>query len=384
MIINRAKDKNRKLKIAIVTEDFLPFYGGQEVRYLELAEKLSEYGSSVDIFTMRVYPQTEPEERFGLVNVYRITNALRYKNSIWGRRNPIDIIRFTFSIFRKRRELSGYDIVLFNIWPLLPPLLIPFFLNTVSVVDWCEIRRSFLWNIVYKLLARKGLFHIGVSKDICEQLVDHYSIDPKGVMPILSGVDFCGLNSAVRNKSRGMLLFMSRFTQHKDPEIVLEAFRYGGLFDRGYNLHLVGHGELYDGLKNKYLLEKGVVFHGSVSDRDKAVLLSEAMVLILPSRREGFPRVIAEASATGTPTITTNDLGNGGADVVSEYGIGWVCSHSPQDISRTILEHISLDNKEWMAVSENCIAVAKEKFSWDRVANDFLGFISRIGSFGDA
>ena len=43
--------------------------------------------------------------------------------------------------------------------------------------------------------------------------------------------------------------------------------------------------------------ERPATLGGLVSDAEKVALLKKAVLLVLPSRREGFPRVIAEAAA---------------------------------------------------------------------------------------
>ena len=54
---------------------------------------------------------------------------------------------------------------------------------------------------------------------------------------------------------------------------------------------------------------------------DIPLLLSETDLFILPSYREGFPKSIMEASASGTPSITTDVVGCRSAVIDNETGI---------------------------------------------------------------
>jgi glycosyltransferase involved in cell wall biosynthesis len=363
------------LKIAIVTEDFLPFLGGQEVRYYELGQELCKNGHHVDLYTMRVYAGTRSTEVFSGVNVYRITNAPHYKHSWWGARNPIDILRFTFSLIRRRSYLEMYDVVIFNIWPVVPAAFLPRLLKTKSVIDWCEIRLSFFWNIVYWFLANKNVLHIGVNEDICNYLINTFHIANSKVMPILSGTKEPSENSKNIPRQNKLILFFGRMTEHKDPEILLSSYVGHNLADEGFVLQFAGEGELLDKLKTKYQTATGVTFYGRVSEEKKNELLASATVLVLPSKREGFPRVIAEAAVVGTPTITTNSPGNGGRTVVLRYGLGRVCEHSPLAIANVLRNFADVKNPDWQSVSNHCRSIATRDFSWSTVSNKLLRFL---------
>ena len=53
-----------------------------------------------------------------------------------------------------------------------------------------------------------------------------------------------------------------------------------------------------------------VTFHGSVPNRKLDAFYSAATVFIMPSYREGFPRVVVEAMAHGLPIVSTDAGGS--------------------------------------------------------------------------
>jgi glycosyltransferase involved in cell wall biosynthesis len=73
----------------------------------------------------------------------------------------------------------------------------------------------------------------------------------------------------------------------------------------------------------KDLLPQQVKFFGWVSDaRRKAAFYNVADVLALPSASEGFPTVVGEALACGTPVLATQV--GGVSEVVQEGVTGWL------------------------------------------------------------
>lgn len=75
------------------------------------------------------------------------------------------------------------------------------------------------------------------------------------------------------------------------------------------HFHIVGEGPDLGNLKfqiTKLKHEKSVTFHGSLTHEQIAALYKTAAVFIMPSRSEGFPRVILEAMSYGLPIVSTD------------------------------------------------------------------------------
>ena len=89
----------------------------------------------------------------------------------------------------------------------------------------------------------------------------------------------------------------------------------------GLTLDLVGDGELRGDLERQTRslgLDDRVRFHGYVSRDRLAEMMRDADLHLLPSLRESQPHVVAEALATGMPTVAT-DAG-GTAEMLEEGG----------------------------------------------------------------
>jgi len=363
------------MRIAIVTELFYPNLGGQEVRYLELGQQLVRAGHSLDVFTIRISPSHPREEVLAGVSVHRVVDGFRYRESSLIPRNPWDILRFTLRIFRKAVGLAGFDAVIFNEWPILPAIVAPAFLAKRRIaVDWCEIRGSRFWQGVYRLMTHPEVAHVGVSDAICSTLIGSFKVPALQTKTIVSGVNVRAYKSRQAEKQDKTIIFLGRLSPHKDPLLAIRAFRRYQLACKGYRLHIVGDGNLLDSAKEIARGDAGVVIHGSIDDSEKIELLRKSTLLVLPSRREGFPRVVAEAAAAATPTLTTQYPGNGTVTVVQQYGIGWVCDPTEEAVGAS-MQHFARICDEWSQVSNLCNEVASRVFDWQQVAAKLIAFL---------
>lgn len=129
-------------------------------------------------------------------------------------------------------------------------------------------------------------------------------IDP---LVIPNGYDDGLFKLSARPRDLG-LLFVGTFTPVKNVDILLQAF--ARVRDKlGMPLTLAGDGPLRSALE-LLAAELGIsdsVHFVGVQPRDEvAALMGRAVALVLPSRTEGWPLVIAESLACGTPVVASH------------------------------------------------------------------------------
>ncbi len=322
-------------QLLIVTELFHPSMGGQEVRYLELGGLFVQNGWTVDVLTIGFDESPEREVVNGMT-VQRLVRTDSYKRpDAKMRRDPGAIMKFAFAV-RNHLSAHHYDAVVYNIWPLLPQVLCGNPKGSVSVVDWCEHRSGMFWKAMNILQARSMNKHISVSESLKDVLRSQYSI--KDIECIPSGI-FTKDYYCPAEKSG--VLFFGRLSLHKRPEEAIQAMMLAR--DAGYKEHLTvaGGGPLLGELKAKYGHLEYIKILGRVSDEEKISLLATHKLHVLPSIREGFPRTVAEAMASGTPTITTNHPDNGTVGVVNQYSAGIVVEPGPEAVAAGILRLVN-------------------------------------------
>ncbi|MDQ2959093.1 MAG: glycosyltransferase family 4 protein, partial [Actinomycetota bacterium] len=102
---------------------------------------------------------------------------------------------------------------------------------------------------------------------------------------------------------------------------------------------------------------------GKVSDRDLAVLVRQAEILLAPSRAEGFGLPVAEAMALGTPVISSD------APALVEVGgdaVMVVARDRPDELAEAV-EHLMSDPTERARRSAAGV-LRSAAYDWDEVA----------------
>jgi hypothetical protein len=161
-----------KKRLLIVTEPFHPSLGGQEIRYMELGGIFVGNGWQVHVATIGIDRDTPKVEEVQGISVRRLLRDHNYKrpNSTL-RRNPVAILKFAWKV-RRYLHANRYDLVIFNLWPVLPQIVADIPAHTVALVDWCEHRNNGLWPRLNQLLSRSTGKHICVSEGLRRILSD--------------------------------------------------------------------------------------------------------------------------------------------------------------------------------------------------------------------
>ena len=152
------------------------------------------------------------------------------------------------------------------------------------------------------------------NKDDQNFLINHQLINKERISLIRgSGVDLKKFKYNNSLNSRRIVLFPSRLLKNKGVTEFLEAAKILTSKYPEWQFHLVGSAD-YDHpttipLKelNKYLKIKNIKWHGYKSNMYP--FFKNCSIVCLPSYREGMPKSLLEAAATGKAVVTTNAIG---------------------------------------------------------------------------
>jgi glycosyltransferase involved in cell wall biosynthesis len=351
------------MRFAFLTELYFPHVGGQEVFFQELAEAMVRRGHTVDVFCIGHNTELVTDEVINGVRVRRHPLSTTYtKPRVPAlRRNWGNVLRY--SAWARRHVVSQhYDFHLLNQWPLLHVPALPRNIRSRSAIHWCEIREDPILSQAQKRLPLLTGSNFAVSNAVAEAITQQ-SGRPCSVLP--SGIELTRYRTADRSERSGAL-YIGRLAPHKNLPLLIDAFELAGA--RGFtgDLVIAGDGpsraEIQEYARRSSVASR-VRVPGSVTEAEKIDLLSRAAVLGMPSQREGFPRVIAEAMASGLPVVTAEFPENGAKDVVAQYGAGVVCATTPADFAEALLA----TQAQWDTFSQAGLVGAKS-LDWSGIA----------------
>jgi len=119
-----------------------------------------------------------------------------------------------------------------------------------------------------------------------------------------------------------VVTFIGRLEDAKGVSTILEALKHLPP-EKIERVHFAGEGKESEAYKKTavFLGEK-VTFHGQLSQPKVHDLLKESHFLLLPSKSEGFPKVIAEAACYGVIPVVSN-VGSIGHYINKQNGFLW-------------------------------------------------------------
>jgi glycosyltransferase involved in cell wall biosynthesis len=258
------------------------------------------------------------------------------------------MIRFAVAT-RRLAQVKGFDVIFLNEWPLSHILALRRHDRVHAIVDWCEIRQSRPFRIVQLLLPKLVYANTAVSTQVA---VTIRRSTPGRVAVLPSGISV----AEYRNKpaaARNGILYIGRVTRHKNLNLLIETFEE--LCRRGQpeKLTIAGAGPDLEAVQHRAeasSFRSSIDILGFVNDERKIELLASAKVLLLTSQREGFPRVVAEAMASGLPIVTAYYPQNGTVAVVKEFGSGLCADANPADLANAV-QAVHADWQTWSARS---------------------------------
>ncbi|MGB8365688.1 MAG: glycosyltransferase family 4 protein [Rhizomicrobium sp.] len=311
--------------IVVTTQCFQPDVGGIEAYVTGLADALTRRGHRICVYCDATNAKAAHE--FDGARSYSINRFGGPRP--WRRRRKARMIT-------GRIRLGGVRIVIADSWKSLE-LLSPDVLTGTRVIclahgaELLAARGSSKEAKIIKSFGKATL--VAANSQFTANLVRPLISGKTKVRVVLPGVETpLGAPRELPSRTRPpgrRLLTIARFEPYKGVDTVLRSLSalQESYPDMVYDV--VGDGRDRNrliSLAHSLGVTNRVCFHGKISDRQKADLLSRADVFVLPNRHEpgeveGFGIVFAEAAAFGLPAIAGRDGGTGDAVTDGKTGL---------------------------------------------------------------
>ncbi len=266
-------------------------------------------------------------------------------------------------------------------------------INQTLPIGWERKRKWWIrWNKY--IFFRFCFLHVAQSKVSIPNLRDYYRINERKIryIPFEAGIHSFrnkfnmiigeDSKSSISNRNRFNYLFVGNLVRFKGLFLAIDALHYIRNTNKSINIHLsivgaetVAKNELTIPELQLYInnlgLEKSVDVLGPRSLDQLVEIYNEMDVLILPTMKDCFPKVLVEAGIASKAMITSD--ANGAVDTIVKDGVnGYVCiAGSMEDLAkymvkiadRDIIDKMSLETKkiinQYLIDTENEAALFK-------------------------
>jgi poly(glycerol-phosphate) alpha-glucosyltransferase len=261
----------------------------------------------------------------------------------------------------------------------------PLVISPHGMLDpWAVKNSAWKKKLVGALFANKSLHEATCIHALCQSEAESVRAygqkNPIAVIP--NGIDLpCNLNTyeppwdTSGQGGKKILLYLGRIHPKKGLSNLINAWskiKKDSSDANDWSLGIVGWGQgsHEDELKKQAELlgvQDSVLFLGPQFEEDKIACYQNASGFILPSFSEGLPMVVLEAWAYGLPVLMTPFC-----NVPEGFATRSAIEIQPnvQSIEEELRNFFSLSDLERHDIGLNGLSLVKEKFTWEKIAED--------------
>ncbi len=349
---------------------FPPYQGGSGMGMYDLLKRLAKYKRyRIGVVTFN---------HGGASNIDVLDKMAIYRLSMWQVANIYPIPRPTIgNIILMAKALRSKPDVIYTrtrfFFTTLIGLMFSYILHkpmmhtepgTCRVTSgrwWADIV-AYIWDWTFGRLVAKRAKCVGVSNASAEYMG---KLGAKKVKVIYNGVDKSIFNAVGVRRNNGSLriLYVGRFMWTKGFDILNE------IADR-----IDGKGKIWVAGEGACEVNPKINNMGVLTPETLALKMKEADIFVLPSRMEGFSRVIQEAMVCGLPVVATDVGGNW--ELVSHGVTGLLTEVEAGSMAKAIFE-LTVDKSRRLRMGKSAVRVAR-KFDWDKTVREYRKILERM------
>lgn len=372
----------RRPVVALVTDAVYPWHrGGKEVRYHEVAQRLSEH-ADVHVYTMNWWGGPR-ERRDNEVTFHAISRLLPLYSG--ERRSIRQALVFALSCLRLIGE--RFDVLEADHMPylqLLPLRFVATLRRRRLVVTWHEAWGPDYWREYLGRPGRVGWWFerlamrlpdaiIAASAETAARLREWLG-DGVPITVAPNGVDMERIASAVAADEVVDVVVVSRMLEHKRLDLLIDAIALLNADGLPTTCRIIG-----DGPERAKLHEQAetlgisrlIDFRHDVHGQEHLYsLLKAGRVFAFPSAREGFGIAVLEALACGLPVVTTSAPDNLAQHLVSSSSRGFVCEPSAPALADAVRRILAGSQQ---SMGGESLEAWLRQYHWGTVADRIAG-----------
>jgi len=387
------------MNVALFPVKYLPDLGGVEVTTYHLARELLRGKHNLCIITLKKRSDSPYCEDIDGVGVYRfnfptidfLTKPLLFKFRGFIRILTVGL-RDLFRLYRLLRYFNAHIVnVQFIYQTAFYVTLVSYFLPFKLVVTlqsygtkkFQPVSRIDRW--VFKRVLKKADFVTACSRAVLEDAQKRVPQIKHKSKAIPNGVDSAMFEGAGKADNFGRyILSIGRFVSKKGFDMLLMAFKE--VIDKGHKINLLiagdgGMRQYWEGFADLLQLDGRVIFYKASDRGGVPSLFNGCDFFVLPSRIEPFGIVNLEAMAAGKAIVATKV--DGVPEIVEDGYNGILVEPSPEGLAcgiTRLLEDTEL--KDTLGANGRKI-IESGKYSWDRIAGEYLGVYEKVCSKRD-
>jgi len=214
---------------------------------------------------------------------------------------------------------------------------------------------------------------LSVSKALKKKMIA-MGVESNKVEVIYNGVNHQKFGEQQPRKIPGdYVLYVGNLKVTKGVFELLEGFAKIAEQYSGLKLVFAGPGGLQPQLLAKakqLMIEKNIIFLGSVNHEELPALMQHSRIVALPSYNEGVPNVLLESMACGTPVLAT--AVGGIPEVVIENICGLLIP--PKDCDAVASGLTTILSKQWYPKK---IMAHSQQFSWHKNKQQLIALLTK-------
>jgi glycosyltransferase involved in cell wall biosynthesis len=341
------------LRILVLYDCLYPWtVGGAERWYRHVALALAEDGHEVTYATRRQWDRGDAPRLEGVEIAIVCPRIGLY--TAGGRRRMSEALLFGAGTFwHLLRHGRRYDVVHTASFPYFS-VLAAAVARAISpptryrvVVDWHELWTAAYWReyvggvagrigwavqrAVLRVRQRAFCFAQVTARRLREERVD-------GDVIVLEGQWEGSLEATAPQPAQDVAVFAGRLIREKRADALGPALAFARRTAPGLRAEIYGDGPERAAVDAAAAADPALTVHGFVDAETLDAALARALCLVLPSRREGYGKVVIEAARLGVPSVVVDDPDSAAAELVVD-GVNGALSASaaPEDLGAAIL-----------------------------------------------